>query len=38
MTVLRIYREEGFLAELPEFAGNFLARYPEAFTSTGVDK
>jgi hypothetical protein len=32
LEILGIYKEEGFLTDLPEFAGQYLAHYPESFT------
>jgi penicillin V acylase-like amidase (Ntn superfamily) len=31
-SVLQTYKEAGFLTDLPEFAGEYLASYPETFT------
>jgi penicillin V acylase-like amidase (Ntn superfamily) len=32
LAVLGIYKEAGFLTDLPEYAGHYLASYPETFT------
>ncbi len=32
LTILGIYKEAGFLTDLPEYAGHYLASYPETFT------
>ena len=38
MEVFEIYRSNGFLTGLPEFAGHYLAGYPEASTRPVVDR
>lgn len=38
LTVLSIYKEAGFLTGLPEYAGHYLASYPETFTTPAAPR
>lgn len=38
LTILGIYKQEGFLTDLPESAGYYLAGYPETFTMPAASR